>query len=314
MKITMKTLSAIAVACLWASSSAYALDWSKIPGQNVTLFYPGQTSYEWTLTPSDHSGGAKIREGKNCRDCHIDEEQNMGKLMASGKKHEPKPIEGKPGFVSANVKFAFDDRNLYVHFQFAEGDQPDAGQDPKFATKVTMILDAGTVKESSRFGCWGACHDNLTSMPSSGGAKNRTMYLYKTRAQHLTRQGAPDGNKSDAELARLKAAGYQLEYWQARLNPGASAVAAGGIIFDKREDVPNAPVTAKASFSGGTWSVTLSRPLNSGAPFTRLIPGKVYTVGFAIHSGHTSHRFHYVSIDRSLVLGQGKADFIAVKE
>jgi cytochrome c-type protein NapC len=305
---------AITLAGLLASTPAFAMDWTKISGHDMTLFYPGQASYEWVLTPGDHSGGTKIREGKNCHECHTDEESNMGDMIAAGKKKEPTPIPNKPGSVIANVKFAHDDTNMYVHLQFKEGNQPDAKQDPKFSTKVTMILDAGGVKESNRFGCWGACHDNLTTMPSAGGATDRTMYLSKTRAAKLTREGAPDGNKPADELAQLKASGYELEYWQAKLNPGAKAEAVGGTIFDKREEVPNAPVTADASFSDGVWSVTLSRPLKAAAPFADLEPGKTYTIGFAIHSGHTAHRFHYVSLERTMVVDQGTADFIAAHE
>lgn len=305
---------ALAVAGLVASTPALAIDWGKVTGENVTLFYPGQSSYEWVLTPSDHSGGTKIREGKNCHECHLGEEDGIGKQIVVGKKNEPTPIAGKPGFVKANIKFAYDDKNLYVHFKFKEGKQPDAKQDPKYATKVTVMLDAGGVKESNRFGCWAACHDNLTAMPSDGDGTPRTMYLYKTRAARLTRHGAPDGDKPAAALAKLKASGYELEYWQARLNPGAKAVAVGGTIFDKRTDLPDAPVTAEASFDNGIWTVTLSRPLKAAPPFADLEPGKPYTIGFAIHAGHTSHRFHYVSLERTMAIDHGKADFVAAKE
>jgi len=37
------------------------IDWSKVPVANVTLFYPGQSSYEWWRT-SDHRG-SKFRSG-----------------------------------------------------------------------------------------------------------------------------------------------------------------------------------------------------------------------------------------------------------
>jgi len=40
----------------------------------------------------------------------------------------------------------------------------------------------------------------------------------------------------------------------------------------------------------------------------------VYYVGFAIHSGHTAHRFHYVSYERTLAINSGAADFVAVKK
>ncbi len=297
-----------------ATTPAFAVDWAKVPGKDIMLLYPGQSSYEWVLTPSSHSGGFKIREGKNCHECHVGEENTMGADLVAGKKNEPTPIAGKPAFVKADVKFAYDDKNMYVHLEFAEGNQPDAKMDPKFDTKVAMMLDAGGVPEANRFGCWAACHDNLTTMPSADGATDRTMYLFKTRAGKLTAHGAPDGDVSADELAKLKASGYMLEYWQAKLNPGAKAVAAGGTVFDKREEVPNAPVTADATFANGKWSVTMSSPLTPGAPFADLVAGKTYTIGFAIHSGHTAHRFHYVSMERTLVLGQGSADFVATKQ
>lgn len=310
----MKTsTAAIALLGMLASAPAFAVDWSTVKGQDVMMLYPGQSSYEWVLTPSEHSGGFKIREGKNCHECHVGEENAMGADLVSGKKNEPTPIPGKPAFVKANIKFAHDDKEMFVHLDFAPGSQPDAKMDPKADTKVTMMLEDGGVPESNRFGCWAACHDNLSSMPSDGGA-DRTMYLFKTRAGKLGRQGAPDGNVPDDELAKLKAAGYELEYWQARLNPGAKAEAVGGTIFDKRSEVPGAPVTADATFANGTWSVTLSRPLKAGAPFHDLVPGKTYTIGFAIHAGHTAKRFHYVSMERTLVLDSGTADFVAAKQ
>ncbi len=297
---------------LLAATPAFAVDWAKVPGKDVTLMYPGQSSYEWVLTPSEHSGGFKIREGKNCHECHTGEEDTMGNLLVSGKKNEPAPIAGKPGFVKASVKFAHDDKNMYVHLDFAPGTQPDAKMDAANETKVTMIINDGGVAESNRFGCWAACHDDAATMPSAAGAE-RTKYLLKTHAK-VGRQGGGDELKPADELAKLKAAGYELEYWQARLNPGAKAVAVAGTIFDKREELKTSAVTADATFAGGAWSVTLTRPLVAGAPYKDLVAGKTYTIGFAIHAGHTARRFHYVSFERTLVLDQGAGDFVATKQ
>jgi hypothetical protein len=36
-------------------------------------------------------------------------------------------------------------------------------------------------------------------------------------------------------------------------------------------------------------------------------------VAFAVHDGFTNHRYHYVSLDRTLTLEGGKADFVAGK-
>jgi cytochrome c-type protein NapC len=294
------------------SAATAAPNWSGVPAKDVALFYPGQSSWEWLLTQADHVGADKFRDGKNCAACHLGDEKGMGRHLVSGRTNEPAPIPGKPGFMNAKVQFARDAQNIYVHLEFAEGDQPDAKMGDAAATKVAMMLDDGSVPEAGRAGCWGMCHDDTTGMPSAGGSI-RTKYLGKTRAQ-LTRQGGGDTLKPVDELAKLKAGGYALEYWQARLNPGAPAVAANGTIFDKREETKPTAVTAEATNSGGMWSVTFSRRLDAGPGFVALVPGKRYTVAFAIYSSHTTGRFHYVSFERSLVLDQGAADFVAKKE
>jgi cytochrome c-type protein NapC len=323
-RILHPTLGALAGlgALLAANPASAAIDWASVPGKDVVLFYPGQSSYEWSLTPSDMSGATAFRnEGKNCATCHIGEEKDMGPQIVTGQPRafktgqkpgiEPTPIPGKPGTIPATVKFANDGTNLYVHIEFKEGNQPDAKQDPAFATKVTVMFSGGKVPEFNRMGCWAACHDDATGMPSAGGA-SRTKYLSKTRAK-ITRQGGGDALKPAGELQQLRNEGYYLEYWQARLNPGQPAQAATGEIFDKRAEIPNA-VTTEATYAGGTWSVTLAGKLAGGAGMIAFKPGQEYQVGIAIHAGHTAHRFHYVSFERTLAIGSGNAEFVAVKK
>jgi cytochrome c-type protein NapC len=305
-KVVIAGLGVIGVAGL--APAMAAPNWGSVPAKNVALFYPGQSSWEWVMTESDHSGAGKFRGGKNCAACHVGDEKNMGDLLVSGKMNEPAPIAGKPGSMTTKVQFAHDDQNLYVHLEFAEGSQPNAKMDSKYDTKVAMILDDGSVSEAARAGCWAMCHEDSASMPAGAGS-SRTMYLGKTRAQ-MTRQGGGDTLKAPGELAKLKA----IEYWQADLNSGAPAVAVSGTILDKRRQTKPPATTAEATFSGGKWSVTLSRKLDAGAGSVAIVPGKRYTVAFAIHAGHTDKRFHYVSFERSLVLDEGGADFVATKQ
>jgi Ethylbenzene dehydrogenase len=304
-------IAMVALLTGWVSP-AFAVDWSTVPGKDVSLFYPGQSPWEWALTFSEHSGADKFRGGKNCIACHADEEKSMGALMVKGVKLEPAPIPGKPGSIPATVKFAYDDKMLYVRLDFSEGEQPNAGMDADFATKVAMMLGDAQVPEAPRAGCWGACHDDAASMPAAAGSQ-RTKYLPKTRIK-LDRRGGGDATKSPEDLAKLLAEGYALEYWQARLNPGAKAIAAHGTIFDKRQEVKPSDVTAEATLTNGTWSVILSRPLKAAPPFKTLAPDKAFTVGFSIHSGHTARRFHYVSFEYTLALDKGPADFVAVRQ
>jgi cytochrome c-type protein NapC len=304
MKVSTAALI-LAAAGVAPGTAVAAPDWSSVPSKDVMLFYPGQSSWEWLLTPSDHPGADKFRAGKNCAACHIGDETNMGALLVSGKKNETSPIPGKPGSISAKVQFAHDAQSLYVRLVISEGNQPNAKMDSSYDTRVTMMLDGGGVVEANRAGCFAACHADAAGMPAAGGS-DRTMYLPKTRAK-LTAQGG--GDALAGNLAQLKSSGYQLEYWQAKLNPGSPAAAASGVIFDKMDESKPTDVTAEATNAGGTWTVVLSRKLNGGV--VSLAPGKTYTVAFAVHAGHTNKRFHYVSFERTLALDSGSADFVA---
>jgi hypothetical protein len=291
---------------------AQAMDWSKVPGRDVVMFYPGQTSWEWNLTEADHSAAAKFKAGKNCIECHKGEEKTQGALMVSGKKAEPAPIQAFPGHVTANVRFAYDDAKLYVRLEFAEPSAPNVKSDADFATKVAMIFNDATVPEGVRAGCWASCHEDNASMPAAGGS-NRTKYLMKTRAK-MSRQGGGDALKPVEDLAKLMDAGYAQEWWQVKLNPGAMPQASDGLIFDARQEQKPAMVASEASFANGVWSVVMSRPLNAPAPYKTLAPGNTYTVGFSVHLGHSAKRFHHTSYEYTFALGQGPADIVAVKQ
>lgn len=313
-----------ALAGLLAAPGARAagIDWASVPGKQVVLFYPGQSAWEWALTQSNMSGATKfMREGKSCADCHDGEEKGMGDHLVSGQPRtfkdgtkpsiEPTPIAGKPGSVTATVKFANDGTNLYVHVDAQLGNQPDAKQDPANDTKVTVMFSAAQTADVVRGGCFAACHNDMTGMPNAAGA-TRTHYLGGTRVK-LSAQGGGDALKPADDLAKSKAAGYFLEDWQARLNPGKPAQAASYIVFDKR-DQASLPVMAEGTLSGGTLSVTLSSKLAPGGEAIGFASGKTYIVAIAIHGGHTAGRFHYVSLEKTLVINSGNGDFVAVKK
>ena len=284
----MKTLMKAAIA-----ASAMTLAFGLAPasaapaipgGKDIALFYPGQSSWEWATTVGQHPGADKFRAGKGCAACHIGDEKTMGALLVSGKQNEPSPIAGKPGSLNAKVAFGHDDQNMYVHIEFSTAGQPNAKMDAAVDTRVTVMIADAALPIAARAGCWGACHNDSAGMESAT-PPGKTMYLSK--------------------------AGNAFEYWQARLNPGAAAVGVSGAITDKMTDAKPSDVTAEATNSGGTWSVTLSRKLGSGG--IALVPGKKYVVAFAIHTGHAAKRFHYVSFERTLVLDSGAADFVAPK-
>lgn len=298
--------------CLTAPP-ALAIDWDSVAGKDVTLFYPGQASWEWVLTQSSHSGAKKFRGGKNCRGCHDGEQATIGDLIVSGKKLEPAPIMHKRGSIPAHVQVAHDAERLYFRLEWFE--QALNGfpvMDPDYEAKVTVMLDDGAVAEATRAGCWGACHDDAYGMVSAQEGQDLKKYLARSRTR-VTRSGGGLNFASDADLAALAEQGVFLEYWQARLNHDAAAVAAMGSILKDRNDAPSDEVSAESSYAHGKWTVVLSRPLATSAARSKaLVPGKTYTVGFAVHDAYAGRRFHHVSFEYSLVIDSGEADFVAV--
>jgi len=302
----------LGAALVTLATPAMAVDWNAAKGKDIVLFYPGQSSWEWALTKSDHSGATKFREGKKCRECHRGEEAKIGALIVSGRKLEPNPIPGKRGSINVNVKTAHDGNRLYVRLAWDAG-KPGAGakMDPKFENMVTVMIDDGHLVEATRAGCWGVCHDDAIGMASAVPGRKLTKYLSRSRTK-LTRKGGGDSYKSKAQLDQLVSKGEFLEYWQARLNRGAAAVPVDGYILEKRHVSEKPDVSAEARFENGKWVAVLSRRLKPGQSGRKdIVPGTVYTIGFAIHDDYADHRFHHVSLGYTLALDQGNADFIA---
>jgi cytochrome c-type protein NapC len=306
-------LVAVAAWCL-AATPGWAIDWSTVTERDVPLFYPGQGSWEWALTQADHSGAKKFREGKNCRACHGGEEQDIGEKIVTGKKLESSPIPGKPGSLTLKVKTAHDGERLYLRLAW-RGAKSGSGKkmDDQVAARVTLMVDDGRVKEATRAGCWGGCHDDAVGMAAAQAGQEVTKYLTASRTK-MTRRGG-EAVKPAGDLAALITQGAYLEYWQARLNPGQPAQAVDGYVLDKRHQQKTPAVSAQATFSDGEWVVVLSRKLRLGEPGHKdLFPDKTYTVGFAVHDDYANHRFHHVSFEHTLALDRGPADLVAVKQ
>jgi len=315
LSVSVVKSSLIAGVSMWIALSAPAqaasIDWSKVEGKDITLFYPAQMSWEAVLTQADHSGASKFSEGKDCRACHEDEERASGGVLVAEPDLEPDPIKGKPGFLDMVVKIAHDAERMYVHVEFKTDKQPDAAMDKIFDTKVAMMIDDGKISEATRAGCWATCHDNMTRMRSAGG-KEVTKYLARSRVE-MTRQGG-ERLKPAADIEKMRGAGEYMEYWQARLRPGQPVDVADGTVLEKRAEHSTPIVEVEATQADGKWSVIFSRKLTQAGAFTKdFVPGKTYTVGFSVHAGHTAHRFHYVSLEKTLVLDSGKADFVVGK-
>jgi hypothetical protein len=87
-----------------AANAAIAADpatinWSVVPVTELTLFYPGQSSYEW-LRSDAHKGASRgVQRGDACVSCHDETgaEIDLGDTLVKAGRLESTPVGGKPG-------------------------------------------------------------------------------------------------------------------------------------------------------------------------------------------------------------------------
>jgi cytochrome c-type protein NapC len=287
-----------------------AVDWGGISGKDIDLFYPGQASWEWALTQNSHAAAAMVRQGRACRACHSGQEQMIGNKIISGGNLEPQPLTSIPGSIKINVKAALEEENLYIQISWP-ANKGGANQGQGYQSRVSIILDDGNVAESSRAGCWSACHSDNSGMSDASASLSK--YLARSRSR-MTRTGGGENYKSDTELEDLLKDKIFMEYWMAGLNTGEAPVVIDGYILDRRYENQTPIVTADAQLEDNIWTVTFKRPLDVDAPHYKTIEsGKTYQLGLAVHNNYSSGRQHYVSFEYLLTVGHGKADFVAVQ-
>jgi len=281
------------------ADSVSAINWDKVDKTEQTLFYPGQSSWEWLLTK--HDGAKSVRKGAPCLECHEDEEKDMGKLIASGKKLEPSPIEGKPGSVNISVKSTYDDENVY--FQLSWKDTGfSSGKEGKYKTKLTLMLGDAGVKEFPVAGCWGVCHDDATHMKSHKGDKKRQLYTSASRLK-IKRSGGGDNFVDKDVLDDLLNGKKFLEYLQLRVSADNTQTAAHGYILEKRIKHKKPKFTTKATLKDGIWTAYfLRKRAISGKGFLPINEKHTYTLGIALHEDFTKGRKHYVGFGKRFSL------------
>jgi hypothetical protein len=188
-------LAAIAVPAMGAEPAT--IDWSKVPAKTLTLFYPGQSTFQWLRSP-DHAGASRVAQGGACLACHTGQEAKLGDKLVKGGPLEPTPPKGKNGTLPLSVQVAYDDRNAYFRFQWKtnagyagdgypyyrfdgkewksfgaprlsapayKGEQPAIYED-----RMSMIIDDGKVPNFDKQGCWQTCHDGQRDAPKQAKA------------------------------------------------------------------------------------------------------------------------------------------------
>ncbi|MEW5962837.1 MAG: NapC/NirT family cytochrome c [Pseudomonadota bacterium] len=321
-----------------SGSSSGGIDWSTVEAKTVSLFYPGQASYEWVQNGRDH-GGARpfLKSGERCAECHAKEVKDMGAKMVSGQKAEASPIPGKRAFVDVRVQAAYDASNVHFRFQWANAPHTpvpfvDGGKmDPENQAKLAIMLAGNEVERVELAGCWVTCHhdsrympdapkpDALASSPANdvinlkGGL---TKYLAETRTEIEIKgddgkaRGGGDKLKPKDEIAALARKGTFMDLIRYR----SGGAAENGAVVAERTMTGGVETKAEGGLEGDTWTVVLSRPLKSDKPGdVSLEPGKLYTFSFALHDDFTAARFHHVSLEMRFGLDAKDAEIVAVK-
>ena len=333
--------SAAPAAATGGGDSISPIDWNSIKPTKVTLFYPGQASFEWVQTGKDHGGARPFTKGGDrCSTCHAKELADMGEKIVTGKKAEPTPIPGKRGHIDVKVQAAHDDTNLYLRFQWPNGKHTpapfvDGGKmDPDNQVKLAMMIAGTGIERVEQAGCWTTCHHDSRYMPhapdeamlekakdvlarltTEPGGGTITKYIKASRTKvevkgrRKKRRGGWNKLKSEEDIDKLMKAGTFMDI----IRFESSGKAENGHVLDSRIMKDEAAIRATGRLEGSTWIVEISKPLNSGKPGDITIEkGKLYTVGFAIHDDFTDARFHHVSLEWKLGLDNDKAEINAI--
>jgi len=251
------------------------IDWSKIPATNITLFYPGQSSYEW-VRGSTHPGAQPVQGGAACVSCHNGKEKAMGDKIVKGGPLEPNPVKGKNGTVDLRIQAAYDARNAYFRFQWkTQNPYPGTehqylrfdgsewkvygypkldkvvqdGKEPGiYEDRMTIMIDDGKVPGYGQQGCWLTCHDGQRDMAKqfTGEEVKANALLTAIRKTDVrkylpaTRTDPADWKtgKSIEEINKIKAAGgfVDLIQWRAHRSHAVGMADDGYVLEFRNSD------------------------------------------------------------------------------
>jgi len=331
-----------AAATASGDNPAANINWSGIEPREVVLFYTGQASMEWVLKGSDHGGKRAFVKGDRCLECHEDEEVDIGDLIVSGDKAEASPIPGKRGSIAVNVQAAHDADNLYMRFQWEDGEHApvpfvDGGKmDPENPIKLAIMLttdseDDPKVEYAERSGCWQSCHHDVNYMPhkpddatmKGSPAAQRldlsngiTKYLKESRSEIEIEgkggkmRGGWDKLKAEAEIQAALENGSFMDLLRYKGGTGESE---DGHILAERVMSGGQGVNFTGNLDNGVWTVLMTRKLTSDKPGDiSMSADQWYNIGFAIHDDYSNSRFHHVSLGFKLGFDDEDAEINAI--
>ncbi len=275
MKKIALMLGAIALSATHAMAADPAqIDWAKVPSKTLTLFYPGQSSYEWLR--NNHKGGKgkeAVQRGGTCLKCHEGDEKTLGATLVKKGPLEPTPVAGKNGSVEYKIQVAYDTKNAYFRAQwktqspFPGTEHPylrfdgkdwkvyghpkldkivQEGKDPGiYEDRMTIMIDDGKVSLFEKQGCWLTCHDGQRDMPKVASKDDaQANALLKAINKNDLRKYLP-GTRTDPsdwttgksidDIAKLKAAGEFVDLIQWRAHrSNAVGMADDGYVLEYR--------------------------------------------------------------------------------
>jgi hypothetical protein len=275
----MKTAAWILALSTFATVPAIAadpatIDWSKIPVRSETLFYPGQSSYEWLR--AQHPGAQVVLNGGACVTCHEGMQKAMGDKLVKAGPLEPMPVKDKNGTVDLKIQAAYDAKNAYHRFQW-KTQLPDPGTEhqylrfdgkewkvygyPKldkvvqdgqqpgiYESRMTIMIDDGKVPLFAQQGCWLTCHDGQRDMPkqfTNDEVKTNALLMAIKKSdvrKYLpsTRTDPSDWKtgKSMEEINKIKAAGgfVDLIQWRAHRSHAVGMADDGYVLEFRNSD------------------------------------------------------------------------------
>ncbi|MFN3937436.1 MAG: ethylbenzene dehydrogenase-related protein, partial [Gemmobacter sp.] len=290
-----------------------------------------QASWEWVQIGRDHGGArAFLRAGDRCSTCHARETATIGARIASGEILEPTPIPGKRGAFDLTVQAARDEANLYLRLRwpnaphapapFVEGGK----MDPEHPAKAAIMIAGEGIERVEQAGCWATCHIDSRYMPeapdapaiAASGLTGRlqaeggiTKYLPESRTEIDLKgkdraMGGWDLLRAEAEIEAYLSGGTMMDL----IRVDSTGRAHSGHVLDRRVE-HETELAGEARLEGDTWTMIVARPLaGSGPGDVPIEPGRIYTVGFAVHDDYSYARFHHVSLDLRLSLDDPAAE------
>jgi hypothetical protein len=274
-----KTIWMVGLGALLAGHAMAAdpalIDWSKIPASTVTLFYPGQSSYEW-LRSSEHDGAKGTLREQACGKCHQGDEKTIGDKLVKGGPLEPTPVKGKKGWIDLQVQVAYDARNAHFRLQWKTQNAwpgtehqylrfdgkawkvhgypkldrivQDGQQPALYEDRMSLMIDDGKVPSFAKEGCWASCHNGQRDMPGqfskdevAGNALLQAIKKTDVRKYLPATRNDPGDwktGKSLEEIARIKAAGgfADLIQWRAHRSHGVGMADDGYVLEFRHSD------------------------------------------------------------------------------